>query len=104
VTSGDAFFTKSSDWIHEKEWRRYRLIRDADRTIEVDGETIALFSFPRNAIRSVILGMDIAEADLKLLQRALLFPTDYRHKVTVFNCGMDSRSYRLRLSQVRFRH
>jgi hypothetical protein len=103
VTAQDAFFTKSSDWAYEKEWRRYKLIRDADRQIDVDDDAIALFNFPRNALRWVILGMDTSETQLRLLQRALLLPVDYRNEVAVFQCYMNLRSYKLHLVEISLR-
>ena len=79
------------------------MIRDADRSIELDDETVALFHFPRSAVRSVILGMDMGEAEFELFRRALLLPTDYRNKVRVYQCYMDSRSYRLKLGEISLR-
>jgi len=97
VTPADAFFTKSWHWAYEQEWRRYRLINDADRTI---AKEIALFRFSRSAVRVVIIGMDMIDKDVQKMQNTLLIPLDYRNTVKAFRCSMDTRFYRLHLKKL----
>ena len=100
VTATDAYFTKSWHWAYEQEWRQYRLITDADRTTANESDDIALFSFPRSAVRVVIIGMNMSSEYRQKIQSTLLMPLDYRYSAKTFRCSMDSRVYQLRLKKL----
>jgi hypothetical protein len=99
VTARDALFTKSPHWSYEREWRRYQLIRHADTELDGPGnDPIALFRYPRSAVRIVIFGMDMEPATFHELRRILITAADYRTTVKALQASMDSRLYRMRFS------
>lgn len=107
VTAADAFFTKSVDWSYEREWRQWRLVRSADVTIdspsEQSDEEVALFEFPREAVRFVLLGMDMLPETRARLARTLTVPSDYRESVQVFNASIHARWYRMKFEREQWR-
>jgi hypothetical protein len=101
VTARDAFFTKSPHWAYEKEWRRYRLVRHADTSLDgPDDEPIALFRYPREAVRVVIFGMDMDRRTFHELRRIMLTAPEYRTNVLALHAYMDSRYYRMRFEKL----
>jgi hypothetical protein len=50
------FLIKSNDWAYENEWRVLKPLTDASKRIDISPYPIDLFSFPRSAVKSVILG------------------------------------------------
>jgi len=88
----DIFLTKSEHWEYEAEWRMMLPLANADKTIVVNGETICLFEFPVEAIRSVTFGAKFSEEvssyamkEISMLEgyeafefyKAKIHPTDY---------------------------
>jgi hypothetical protein len=62
------FFTKSIDWQYEEEMRILAAPEAADRTIlREDGCDICLFTFPRPAVKEVILGMQMSVEKLEAM-------------------------------------
>jgi hypothetical protein len=56
ITLHDLYFLKSEEWEYEAEWRYTRLLRNATKTLEMDGKKVSLFEFPKEAVAEVILG------------------------------------------------
>ncbi|WP_429172935.1 DUF2971 domain-containing protein [Aeromonas rivipollensis] len=56
ITGTELFLVKSNHWFYEQEWRICALLNDANITIESNPYPIHLFSFPRSAVKEVILG------------------------------------------------
>jgi len=50
------FFTKSTEWAYEREWRILRPLSQADKTLPQAPYPIHLFQFPLDAINEVIVG------------------------------------------------
>lgn len=51
-----AFLVKSGHWEYEREWRIFRPLPDASRTIPGEPYSIHLFDFPRAAVTGIIIG------------------------------------------------
>src|SRR5262245_32468425 len=57
VTPEQIWYTRSSEWTYEREWRVTRWINRAVKTVKTPaGEEVPLHPFPREAVREVILG------------------------------------------------
>lgn len=52
-----ALISKMSDWSYEHEWRLYAKIDESSDVREVNGASIHLVRFPREAVQRVILGL-----------------------------------------------
>ena len=85
------FLTKSEDWDYEDEYRVLADAKAADRTI--DGpSTISLFSFPRNAVKRVILGCRTSD-DVES-QIINLLSSKY-NDVELFNARLNDREFKM---------
>src|SRR3546814_16845684 len=51
---------KGSNWSYEREWRIFRAFADAQTVMPGNPYLIHIFSFPRQALKGVILGARIA--------------------------------------------
>src|SRR5438094_10635486 len=66
---GNALFvTKGTKWSYEREWRMLAPLKDASRSFELAGDSVHLFSFPPEALVSVVIGAR-ASAELESLVR-----------------------------------
>jgi len=66
---GNALFvTKGTKWLYEREWRMLAPLKDASRSFELGGDSVHLFSFPAEALVSVVIGAR-ASAELECLVR-----------------------------------
>lgn len=70
TTPEHVWYTKSSEWEYEREWRVTRLERTATKTVETPaGEPIPLHEFPKEAVKEVILGCRTSPPfDLEVMQ------------------------------------
>ena len=57
----ELFYTKSSKWAYESEWRMVLPLSDCSEKIEKEPYPIHLFNFPPEAIASAILGIKMNE-------------------------------------------
>jgi hypothetical protein len=55
------FWVKSFHWNYEEEWRILTTLDRSEKTIENQGMSIHLFSFPLDAIKSIFLGCKMIE-------------------------------------------
>jgi hypothetical protein len=56
ITPEHIWYTKSSEWTYEQEWRFTRLVRTAKKKLTVGDLEIPLFEFPKEAVSEVVLG------------------------------------------------
>ncbi|MEM5341326.1 DUF2971 domain-containing protein [Paraburkholderia azotifigens] len=55
----EVFFTKTSKWSYEREWRTLKYLTQADEVPPVEGnEAIHLFLVPMAAVKEVIFGSE----------------------------------------------
>ena len=78
LTVEEAFYTKSPDWAHEREWRIFDSVFHADHELTVDGQRVFLFRFDPRAVHEVILGTRMPKDSVNALLEALKRP-DYQH-------------------------
>lgn len=71
------FLVKSNDWAYENEWRVLRPLAQADRRIETHPYPIDLFSFPRDAVKSVILGARVSPDTIATVREVLASHPEY---------------------------
>lgn len=64
----ELFFTKTTKWSYEREWRMIRMLSAAD---EVVGDNIHLFAIPPESIVSVTFGQKFPKEDIPAIQSAL---------------------------------
>lgn len=82
----EMFLVKSKEWVYEHEWRVLRPLKDATKTIDVNGERVHLFELPQAAMKAVIFG---ARTSLSLMEQAHAFLSGDRNMshVQVFRCS-----------------
>lgn len=95
MTPEHIWYTKSSEWVYEQEWRFTRLLRMGKAQVTVEGVEIPLFEFPKEAVSEVILGCrasDILEGEIK----QLLFEPSYR-SFKVLRAELDRHQFKLNI-------
>jgi hypothetical protein len=96
VTPEQIWYTKSSEWAYEREWRVTRWISRAVKTVKsASGDEIPLHEFPPEAIRNVTLGQR-ADESLEFMILELVTKPPYEN-VTVQRAELDSKSFRLNI-------
>jgi hypothetical protein len=92
----EIFLVKSREWSYEREWRILRPLKDAQKTINVDGEDIHLFQLPADAITAVILG---ARASSILADQAAsaIAASEQMSHVQLLKCSPDSACFTLNI-------
>ena len=93
IDGDDLFVTKETSWKYEEEWRMLALLDDAEEIVEVDGDSVYLFSFPMEAIRSVILGARSSELLCQRV-RLQLASREARH-IKVMRAELDTLNRRV---------
>ncbi|MGJ7512696.1 DUF2971 domain-containing protein [Variovorax sp. GT1P44] len=88
------FLVKSADWAYENEWRVLRPLAEADRRIDISPYPIDLFSFPRDTVKSVILGARATPKTLAGVRDVLGSHGEYRG-VRVRQAMPDPTTFRL---------
>jgi Protein of unknown function (DUF2971) len=96
VTPDVVWYTKSSEWEYEREWRFTRLIRKAAKTVRVGDDDIPLFPFPKEAVREVILGHRVS-AGLDLEIHQLLLETGFEG-LKIFRAIPDKKCFQLNIT------
>lgn len=96
VTADHIWYTKSSEWAYEQEWRVTRWISRAPRTVRsATGDEIPLFEFPPEAVREVILGLRADESlELSVLETVTKPPYE---NVKILRAYLASKTFRLNL-------
>lgn len=94
VKDFSSFMTKGTDWDYEAEWRMIVTLDSASRTIGVGSEAIHLFSFPAEAITSVILGCRMSDAKKKEIRLLLSESPQYNH-IHCVEARIDDEHYRI---------
>jgi hypothetical protein len=97
VTPEHIWYTKSSKWVYEQEWRVTRWITRANKTVRsAAGDEIPLFKFPPEAVREVILGLR-ADESLEFMSLEMVTKPPYDN-VTMLRASLDSKSFRINLA------
>ncbi|WP_097303259.1 DUF2971 domain-containing protein [Pseudomonas chlororaphis] len=55
----DIFFTKTTKWAYENEWRMIKHLENSDEVVESGGKMIHLFEVSEEAIKEVIIGAKV---------------------------------------------
>ena len=96
VEDGSAFLMKGVEWEYEAEWRMIVPLADASHVMGTGPEAIHLFSFPAQAVTSVILGCRMLEAKKAEIQALLAALPQYAHTRCV-HAAIDNENYLLRV-------
>ena len=95
----DIFFVKSEHWEYEQEWRMALTLRDCQRVIRKDSYKIHLFPFPKDSVRTVILGCKISKDKKDSIMRIVKQDRSYSH-VEIVQAKIDDKEYRLNFMQI----
>lgn len=90
------FLYKSGHWEYEREWRIFRALLEADRVEPRDPYPIHLFSFPRQAVRSVTLGARCSDITKARIVAALRSTSEYS-SVELKRATPDASHYLIRI-------
>ncbi len=55
----DIFFTKTTKWAYENEWRMIKYLEKPDEILERDGKMIHLFEVPKEVIKEIVIGAKV---------------------------------------------
>ena len=91
------FLTKSIDWAYEMEKRMLIPLSEADRVINIKGEDIHLFNFPKSAVKSVILGCRMSTTDEQDIRNIISNDEDYAH-VEIKKASVHPSDYKIEIS------
>src|SRR3546814_12597945 len=89
---------KGSNWSYEREWRIFRAFADAQTVMPGNPYLIHIFSFPRQALKGVILGARIASEAEGTIRQILRSHEEYS-PVQLKRVSMDSRSEERRVGK-----
>ncbi len=90
----DIFFVKSEHWEYEKEWRMVLTLRDCQQVIQKGSNTIHLFPFPKDSVKSVILGCKMSAKKKESIVKTIMQDQNYSH-VEIMQAKIDDKEYRL---------
>lgn len=107
-------YRKSDEWRYEREWRLVRPLVPRGKTVTAGlvrhlrnaDEFLAappslqstLFKVPRDAVREVVVGARMSNADRTLLATHLA--SQPRLRITILECRLDPHAFRLQLDRV----
>lgn len=92
----DVFLVKSGHWAYEREWRIFRALREANLVIPAEPHSFHLFSFPPDALRSVILGARATSDTVAAVKDILLANSNFKH-VSLRRARADDSHFLLRI-------
>lgn len=87
---------KSSHWAYEKEWRIFRALADAQTVFPGTPYPVHLFGFPRQAVKSVILGVRIAPETEARIRAVLRSHPDY-NDIVLKRVRIDEAQFSMRV-------
>ena len=71
------YLVKSGHWAYEREWRIFRSLKDAHTVLPDSPHKVHLFEFPRESVKSIILGARIAGGIVDALKKSLSTSSEY---------------------------
>lgn len=95
----DFFLVKSSHWGYEREWRILRALEEAGEVVSCLPFGVHLFSFPRGAVKSVILGARTTAPVEAAVRNALRSHRGYE-RVQLKRARADDSQFLLRIESV----
>jgi len=95
----DIFFVKSEHWEYEQEWRMILTLRDCQQVIQKDSYKIHLFPFPKDSVKTVILGCKISKDNKDSIVRIIKQDRSYSN-VEIIQAKIDDKEYRLNFMQI----
>lgn len=101
LDSPELFLCKSEHWSYENEWRILKPLEDASSVVRLPNENIHLFSFPREAIKSITIGMRASDK-LRVALRQEINARPEFHAVEMYEAYADESNYCVRRSRVAF--
>lgn len=99
LDSPELFLCKSEHWSYENEWRILKPLKDASSVISLPDGDVHLFSFPREAIKSITLGMRAADSLRMALRKEINSRPDFK-AVELYEAYADKTNYYVRRSRV----
>ncbi|MGD9899244.1 MAG: DUF2971 domain-containing protein [Calditrichaceae bacterium] len=92
----DIFFTKSSEWKYEKEWRMLNPLKDATTTFNNNGEDIFLFDIEPKCIKRIIFGCRTEEPTEIKIKKIINESTEFSHIKTCKSL-IDQKEFKLNI-------
>lgn len=92
----DIYFSKSTEWAYEREWRMVAGLKETTKTVSQDPYDICLFSIPPAAIKSVIIGCRTQGSDIEKLTEMVRNNQQCAH-IRLFQAELEDRTFALRI-------
>lgn len=102
LTLVDTYFTKSTEWEYEQEWRVFASVDKADKIIEASPFPICLFSVPPDSIVQVILGCRMEKQKRDLIINLIEGQKSLKH-ITIKQANICDKHYRIEFNDVLLR-
>lgn len=99
LTLADAYFTKSSEWAYEEEWRVFASVGKADKIIEDTPFPIYLFNIPPESILQVILGCRIDRQKKESIINLINCKKSFRH-IAIKQAAINDKHYTLDVNDI----
>lgn len=99
MDSPEFFLCKSEHWSYENEWRILKPLKDATSIFEIPTGAVHLFSYPRELINSITLGMRASQELEATIRKELSAYSEYRN-VQLYKAFADQSNYCVRRSRV----
>lgn len=95
----DYLLTKGLEWEYEAEWRMFLPLDMADSKIKIGNDTICLYKYPPEAIKSIIFGCRMSEEKKSEIIGALKDSAMCEH-VQLFQSDISGEKYSLNISEL----
>jgi len=92
----DFFWNKSICWQYERELRIFDTLKDCQKRIEIDGQSVFLFSLPLECIKGIIFGCSMSEKSKESLRALIRSDKKYSH-IAIKNAVIDERKYQINI-------
>lgn len=94
------FMTKADVWKYEKEWRMVMPLNKADKIIGDGPTAVHLFSFPKAAVHSIIIGSRTPENIKSKILKIITQDDGYR-EASVIQASVDEKHYQLNFTPIK---
>jgi hypothetical protein len=95
----ELFFTKSSKWSYESEWRMVLPLSDFSEKIEKEPYPIHLFKFPPEAIASVILGIKMNVQHKAKIRATIENNPEFLH-IEFYKANLKETSFEISIAKI----
>lgn len=95
LNSPSLYYRKSTEWLHEREWRIIKPLSDARKSLPHSEHPRFLFDLPASAIKGVIIGLSVPQGARTELCNLLSQP--HLKHATIYQTALSKDEYKLEI-------